>query len=70
METVRKFTYLGDRVSAGGGCDATVTARAKCGCAESLEYGELLHGNRCSLKQNGAVNNSYAKPAILYGSET
>ena len=26
VETVKKFTYLGDRVSAGGGCEAVVTA--------------------------------------------
>ena len=26
VETVREFTYLGDRVSAGGGCEAVVTA--------------------------------------------
>ena len=25
VETVREFTYLGDRVSAGGGCEAAVT---------------------------------------------
>ena len=25
VETVRKFTYLGDRVSSGGGCEAAVT---------------------------------------------
>ena len=25
VETVRKFTYHGDRVSAGGGCEAGVT---------------------------------------------
>ena len=31
METVREFTYLGDRVNAGGGCEATVTARTRCG---------------------------------------
>ena len=30
VETVREFTYLGDRVSAGGGCEATVTARTWC----------------------------------------
>ena len=29
--TVRKFTYLGDRVSAGGGCETAVTARIRCG---------------------------------------
>ena len=25
VETVREFTYLGDRVGAGGGCEAAVT---------------------------------------------
>ena len=28
METVMKFTYLGDMVS--GGCEAAVTARTRC----------------------------------------
>ena len=31
VETVREFAYLSDRVSAGGGCEAAVTARARCG---------------------------------------
>ena len=31
VETVRTFTYLGDRVSTGGGCETAVTARARCG---------------------------------------
>ena len=31
VETVREFTYLGDSVSAGGGCEAAVTARTRCG---------------------------------------
>ena len=30
-ETIREFTYLGDRVSTGGGCEAAVTARTRCG---------------------------------------
>ena len=29
VETVREFTYLGDRMSAGGGCEAAVTARIR-----------------------------------------
>ena len=28
---VREFTYLGDSVSTGGGCEAAVTARTRCG---------------------------------------
>ena len=31
METVRELTYLSDRVSAGGGCEATVTAWTRFG---------------------------------------
>ena len=30
VETVWEFTYLGDSVSADGGCEAAVTARARC----------------------------------------
>ena len=31
VETLREFTYLVDRVSAGGGCEAAVTAGTRCG---------------------------------------
>ena len=31
METLRELAYLGDRVSACGGCEAAVTARTRCG---------------------------------------
>ena len=31
VETAREFTYFGDRVSAGGGSEAAVTARTRCG---------------------------------------
>ena len=30
VETVREFIYLGDRVSAGGGCECAVTAKTRC----------------------------------------
>ena len=41
METLRQFTYLGDRVSKGGGCEAAVTARTNCELAKFTECGEL-----------------------------
>ena len=31
METVGESTYLGDGVSGGGGCEAVVTIRTRCG---------------------------------------
>ena len=69
METVREFTYLGDRVSAGGGCETAVTARMRCRWVKFRECSELLYGRRFPLRLKGAVYKSYVWPAILYGSE-
>ena len=30
VDTVSEFTYLGDRMSAGGGCEAALSARTRC----------------------------------------
>ena len=68
VETVQEFTYLGDRVSAGGECEAAVTARTRCWWVRFRECGELLYG-RFPLRLKGAVYWSYIWPAILYGSE-
>ena len=66
METVRVFTYRDGRVSAGGGCEAAVTARTRCGWIWLRECGELMHGRRFPLRLNGAVYRSCVRPAILY----
>ena len=60
METVWEFTYLGDRVSAGGGCEAAV---------KFMEWCELLYGRRFPLRLNWVVVVSYVRPAIMCGSE-
>ena len=69
VETVRDFTYRGDRVSAGGGCEAAVTARTRCGSVKLRECVELLYGRRFPLMLKWAVYSSYVRSAILYGSE-
>ena len=69
VETVRESTYLGDRLSAGGGCDAAVTARTRYGWVKIRECGKLLYGGRFPPMQKVAVDKSYVRPAILYGSE-
>ena len=43
VETVSELTYLGDRLSAGGGCEAAVTVRTICGWVTIRECSELLH---------------------------
>ena len=55
METVWQFIYLGDRVNAGGGCGAAVTARTRYGWVKSRECGELLHGSRSSKDERDCL---------------
>ena len=55
METVNRFCYLGDKLNASGGCEATVIATVKIGWVRFREYGELLLGNRFPLKMKGKV---------------
>ena len=70
VDTVKEFCYLGDRLSASGGCNAAVTARARIGWVKFRECGELLHGRRFSLKMKGRVYKTCVRSAMLYGSET
>ena len=67
VETVKELTYLGDRLSEGGGCKAAMTARTICGLVKLRECSELLLGRRFPLKLKKAVYKSYVRPAILYG---
>ena len=55
METVSGFTYLCDRVSAGGGCVAAVTARTRCGWVKSRECDELLIQEISYLVERGCL---------------
>ena len=70
VETVNRFCYLGDRLNASGGCEAAVTARVRIGWVKFRECGELLLGNKFSLKMKGKVYRCCVRSAILDGSET
>ena len=63
VKTVLEFTYLGDRVSAGGGFEATVTTTTRCRLVKHRECDELLYGRRFPLNLKGAVYWSYVRPA-------
>ena len=69
VDTVREFTYLGDRMSAGGGCEAAVAARTRCGWFMFRECCELLYGRWFPLRLKEAVYESYLRPAMLYENE-
>ena len=70
VETVNGFCYLGERLNAGGGCEAAVTAGVGIGWVRFGECGELLLGNRFPLRMGGGVCCCCVRSAILYGSET
>ena len=53
VETVGEFTYRGDKVSAGEGCEAAVTARV--GRLSFGEFGGLLCDRRFPLNLKGDV---------------
>ena len=64
-----EFTYLGDRESAGEGCEAAVTARTISGRVKFMECGELLYDRRFPERLKVAVYKRYVRPVLLYGSE-
>ena len=53
METVRGFCYLGDRVNAGGGCEAAVTARARTGEVQGVRGVAELKEVLAEAEMNG-----------------
>ena len=55
MEQEERICYkeVTVRVSAGGGCEAAVTARTRCGWAKCRECGNLLYSRRFPLKMKG-----------------
>ena len=50
VETGMEFTYLCDRMSASGGCEAAVTARTRHVWIKFRECCELLYGRICPLR--------------------
>ena len=42
VEKLIDFSYLGDRINSGGGCEATVTSRTRLGWATYRECQDLL----------------------------
>ena len=69
VETLSKFTYLGDRLNATGWCETAVTARSRIGWMKFRECSEILKGRRFSLKMKGKIYKSCVRSAMLNGSE-
>ena len=67
---VASFCYLDDMLSAGGGCDITITTRVKTAWKKFRELLPVLASRNLSYKTLGHVYSSCVRSAILNASET
>ena len=70
MDVVPSFCYLGDVLSAGGGCDLAVTTRCSVGWGKFRKLLPILTSKHVSLKTPGKLFSSCVHSAMLHGSET
>ena len=70
LEVVASFCYLGDMLSAVGGCEITVTTLVKTACKKFREQLPVLTSSHLSYKTRGHVYSSCVRSAMLHASET
>ena len=70
MDVVPSFCYLGDMLSAGGGCDLAVTTRCSVAWGKFRKLLPILTSKHVSLKTRGKLFSSCVRSAMLHGSET
>ena len=69
-EAADHFSYLGDMLSAGGGCMAAATARCKCAWGKFRENLSLLTSKPVPFDLRGRLFSSKVRSSMLYGTET
>ena len=69
LEVVDTFCYLGDTVSAGGGCKHGAIARAQSAWGKFRELLPLLTNRYITIKTHGKIFNVCVRSVLLYGSE-
>ena len=70
LEMVASCCYLGDMLSAGGGCEITVTTSVKTALKKFRELLPVLTSSHLSYKTHGHVYSSCVRSAMLHASET
>ncbi|XP_056003414.1 uncharacterized protein LOC130049601 [Ostrea edulis] len=70
LEVVGSFCYLGDMLSAAGGCDLAATTRVKTAWKKFRELLPVLTSRHLSYKTHGRVYNTCVRSAMLHASET
>ena len=70
LEAVDGFCYLGDMLSAGGGCMAAATARCKCAWGKFWENLPLLTSKPVHFDLRGRLFSSDVRSSMLHSTET
>ena len=70
LEVVASFCYLGDMLSAGGGCEIAVTTRVKTAWKKFRKLLPVLTSRHLSYKTRGHVYSSCIRSAMLHASDT
>ena len=70
LEVVASFCYLGDMLSAAGGCELSTTTRVKTAWKKFKDLLPVLSSRHLSFKTRGHVYSSCVRRAMLHASET
>ena len=70
LEVVADFCYLGDVISAGGGCELATITRCKIAWRKFRELIPILTNRHLPLITRGRVYSTCVRSAMLHGSET
>ena len=70
LESVDTFCYLGDTISAGGGCESAAITRARTAWGKYRDLQPIFSSKTVALRTKGRVYNTCIHSAMLYSSET
>ena len=70
LEVVPEFCYLGDMLSAGGGCELVAITRCKCAWGKFRQLLPLLINRQVPLLTRGKVYSSCVRSVMLHAAET
>ena len=70
LEVVASFCYLGDMLSAVGGCELSTTTRVKTAWKKFKDLLPVLSSHHLSFKTRGRVYSSCVRSTMLHASET
>ena len=69
LEVVPEFCYLGDMLSAGGGCELAAITRCKCAWGKFRKLLPLLTNRHLPLLTRGKVYSSCVRSVMLHAAE-